>query len=95
MGGVTVNAGMASAERSGDAAAPLRRVPLYAQAEKVLEDLLVHRRYRVGDRIPPEVELVKSLGVQGHPAQRGGSIAGPFRTRHAGVFRHTPHAKEL
>ena len=63
MGGVTVNAGMASAERSGDAAAPLRRVPLYAQAEKVLEDLLVHRRYRVGDRIPPEVELVKSLGV--------------------------------
>jgi GntR family transcriptional regulator len=38
-------------------------VPLYAQAEKVLEDLLVHRRYRVGDRIPPEVELVRSLGV--------------------------------
>ena len=63
MGGVTENASMASAERSGDAAAPLRRVPLYAQAEKVLEDLLVHRRYRVGDRIPPEVELVKSLGV--------------------------------
>jgi GntR family transcriptional regulator len=43
--------------------APLRRVPLYAQAEKVLEDLLVYRRYRVGDRIPPEVELVRSLGV--------------------------------
>jgi GntR family transcriptional regulator len=38
-------------------------MPLYAQAEKVLEDLLVHRRYRVGDRIPPEVELVRSLGV--------------------------------
>jgi GntR family transcriptional regulator len=38
-------------------------VPLYAQAEKILEDLLVHRRYRVGDRIPPEVELVRSLGV--------------------------------
>ena len=54
---------MTSAGRSADAAAPLRRVPLYAQAEKVLEDLLVHRRYRVGDRIPPEVELVRSLGV--------------------------------
>ena len=50
-------------EQSGDPAAPLRRVPLYAQAEKVLEDLLVHRRYRIGDRIPPEVELVRSLGV--------------------------------
>ena len=50
-------------ERSGDAAAPLRRVPLYAQAEKVLEDLLVHGQYRIGDRIPPEVELVRSLGV--------------------------------
>lgn len=50
-------------ERSGDAAVPLRRVPLYAQAEKVLEDLLVRRRYRIGDRIPPEVELVQSLGV--------------------------------
>src|SRR5215470_14039665 len=49
--------------RPGDVAAPLRRVPLYAQAEKVLEDLLVHRRYGVGDRIPPEVELVRSLGV--------------------------------
>jgi GntR family transcriptional regulator len=54
---------MTSAGRAGGATAPLRRVPLYAQAEKVLEDLLVHRRYRVGDRIPPEVELVRSLGV--------------------------------
>jgi len=36
---------------------------LYAQAEKVLEDLLVHRQYRIGDRIPPETELVRSLGV--------------------------------
>jgi GntR family transcriptional regulator len=54
---------MTSVARSGGAAAPLRRMPLYAQAEKVLEDLLVHRRYRVGDRIPPEVELVRSLGV--------------------------------
>lgn len=49
--------------RSGDAARPLRRMPLYAQAEKVLEDLLVHGRYRVGDRIPPEADLVRSLGV--------------------------------
>jgi GntR family transcriptional regulator len=59
---VTANVGTTGPERSGDAA-PLQRVPLYAQAEKVLEDLLVHRRYRVGDRIPPEAELVRSLGV--------------------------------
>ena len=57
------NTGGTGPERSGDAAVPLRRVPLYAQAEKVLEDLLVRRRYRIGDRIPPEVELVQSLGV--------------------------------
>jgi GntR family transcriptional regulator len=55
--------GRTGPERSGDAAFPLRRVPLYAQAEKVLEDLLVHRQYRIGDRIPPEAELVRSLGV--------------------------------
>jgi len=55
--------GRTGPERSGDAAVPLRRVPLYAQAEKVLEDLLVHRQYRIGDRIPPEAELVRSLGV--------------------------------
>ena len=55
--------GRTGPERSGDAAFPLRRVPLYAQAEKVLEDLLVHRQYRIGDRIPPETELVRSLGV--------------------------------
>jgi GntR family transcriptional regulator len=54
---------MTSAGRAGGATAPLRRVPLYAQAEKVLEELLVDRRYRIGDRIPPEVELVRSLGV--------------------------------
>jgi GntR family transcriptional regulator len=60
---VTRNPGRTGPERSGDAAAPLRRVPLYAQAEKVLEDLLVHRQYRIGDRIPPEAELVRSLGV--------------------------------
>jgi GntR family transcriptional regulator len=60
---VTGNVGTTGQERPGDAAAALQRVPLYAQAEKVLEDLLVHRRYRVGDRIPPEAELVRSLGV--------------------------------
>jgi GntR family transcriptional regulator len=59
---VTGTVGPTSPERPGNAA-PLQRVPLYAQAEKVLEDLLVHRRYRVGDRIPPEAELVRSLGV--------------------------------
>jgi GntR family transcriptional regulator len=60
---VTGNVDAAGPERSGEAAAPLRRMPLYAQTEKVLEDLLVHRRYRVGDRIPPEADLVRSLGV--------------------------------
>jgi GntR family transcriptional regulator len=54
---------MTGSGRSGGIAAPLRRMPLHAQAEKVLEDLLVYRRYRIGDRIPPEVELVRSLGV--------------------------------
>ena len=44
-------------------AANLRRTPLYAQAEKILEDLLVRGRYRIGDRIPPEAELMGSLGV--------------------------------
>src|SRR6478752_1486937 len=57
------NLGMTGPAGTGGAPAPLRRMPLYAQAEKVLEDLLVRRRYRVGDRIPPEVELVRSLGV--------------------------------
>jgi len=60
---VARDTGRTGPERSGDAAAPLRRVPLYAQAEKVLEDLLVGRQYRIGDRIPPEVELVRNLGV--------------------------------
>ena len=63
MRGVTGNAGRTGPGRSGGAAASLRRMPLYAQAEKVLEDLLVRRRYRIGDRIPPEAELVRSLGV--------------------------------
>src|ERR1700745_485931 len=62
---------MTSGGRSADAAAPLRRMPLYAQAEKVLEDLLVRRRYRVGDRIPPEGELVRGLGVARSPVSAG------------------------
>src|SRR6478672_8565908 len=57
------NLGVTGPAGTGGAPAPLRRMPLYAQAEKVLEDLLVRRRYRIGDRIPPEVELVQSLGV--------------------------------
>ena len=60
--GVTGNVGRTGPGRPG-ATAPLRRTPLYAQAEKVLEGLLVHRRYRIGDRIPPEAELVRNLGV--------------------------------
>src|SRR6201989_25245 len=63
MGDVARRTGRPARDRSGEAALPLRRVPLYAQAEKVLEDLLVHRQYRIGDRIPPETELVRSLGV--------------------------------
>ena len=63
MRGVTGNAGRTGPGRSGGAAASLRRMPLYAQTEKVLEDLLVRRRYRIGDRIPPEADLVRSLGV--------------------------------
>lgn len=42
---------------------PLSKAPLYVQVERRIEDLLVKNRYRVGERIPPEAELVKSLGV--------------------------------
>lgn len=42
---------------------PIDKVLLYVQAEERIEDLLVQGRYRVGDRIPPEAELVRSLGV--------------------------------
>jgi GntR family transcriptional regulator len=37
--------------------------PLYRQVERRIEDLLLHGRYKAGDRIPPEAELVGSLGV--------------------------------
>ena len=37
--------------------------PLYLQVERRIEDFLLRGRYKSGDRIPPEVELVESLGV--------------------------------
>ena len=48
--------------RQGDLAT-LGKDLLYVQVERSMEDLLVRKRYRVGDRIPPEAELVESLGV--------------------------------
>lgn len=42
---------------------PLSKSLLYVEVERQIEDLLVRKRYRVGDRIPPEAELVESLGV--------------------------------
>jgi GntR family transcriptional regulator len=41
----------------------LKGDPLYLQVERRIEDLLLQGRYRAGDRIPPEVDLVDSLGV--------------------------------
>src|SRR6476619_2960653 len=63
MGDVARRTGRTGPERSGDDALPLGRVPLYAQAVNVLEDLLVHRQFLIGDPTPPETELVRSLGV--------------------------------
>lgn len=37
--------------------------PLYVQVERRVEDLLLQGRYKAGDRIPPEAELVEALGV--------------------------------
>ncbi len=37
--------------------------PLYLQVERRMEDLLLRGRYKAGDRIPPEAELVETLGV--------------------------------
>lgn len=42
---------------------PLKGVPLYLQVERRIEDLLLGGRYREGDRIPPEAELVDTLEV--------------------------------
>jgi GntR family transcriptional regulator len=42
---------------------PLKGTPLYVQVERRIEDLLLQGRYKAGDRIPPETELVEALGV--------------------------------
>src|SRR5215203_5079483 len=41
----------------------MNKDPLYLQVERHIEDLLLQGRYRAGDRIPPETELVDALGV--------------------------------
>ena len=41
----------------------LNRDPLYLQVARRIEDLLLQGRYKAGDRIPPEAELVGALGV--------------------------------
>jgi GntR family transcriptional regulator len=40
-----------------------KRTPLYLQVERRIEDLLLRGRYKAGDRIPPETELIGTLGV--------------------------------
>ena len=50
-------------EASREEFGPLNKNLLYVQVERSIEDLLVRRRYRAGDRISPEADLVKSLGV--------------------------------
>jgi GntR family transcriptional regulator len=42
---------------------PMKGGPLYLQVERRVEDLLLQGRYKAGDRIPPETELVRALGV--------------------------------
>jgi GntR family transcriptional regulator len=42
---------------------PMKGEPLYLQVERRIEDLLLGGRYRAGDRIPPEAELVDTLDV--------------------------------
>jgi GntR family transcriptional regulator len=42
---------------------PLKGDPLYLKVEWRIEDLLVQGRYKAGDRIPTEAELVDVLGV--------------------------------
>jgi len=42
---------------------PRKRPPLYLQVERRIEDLLLRGRYKAGDRIPPETELIGTLGV--------------------------------
>src|SRR4028119_1386426 len=40
-----------------------KRTPLYLQVERQIEVLLLRGRYKAGDRIPPETELIGTLGV--------------------------------
>ena len=47
-------------ERAGSSG---KEPPLYVQVERRIEGLLMRGRYRLGERIPPEAELVRSLGV--------------------------------
>ena len=54
--GPEVETGRRKGRRSGSG-------PLYVQVERRIEDLLLQGRYRAGDRIPPEAELVETLGV--------------------------------
>ncbi|HEY0127718.1 MAG TPA: GntR family transcriptional regulator [Rubrobacteraceae bacterium] len=41
----------------------MNREPLYLKVERRIEDLVLQGRYKAGDRIPPEADLVASLGV--------------------------------
>ena len=50
---------------------PLDKSLLYVQVERSIEDLLIRGRYRSGDRIPPEAELVESLGVSRSTVRAG------------------------
>src|ERR687896_2380348 len=47
----------------GQYSGPLKDAPLYVQVEQRIEDLLLQGRYKAGDRIPPETDLVDALGV--------------------------------
>ena len=44
-------------EASREEFGPLNKNLLYVQAERSIEDLLVRRRYKAGDRISPEADL--------------------------------------
>jgi GntR family transcriptional regulator len=54
-----------------NALTPVSKNLLYVQVERQIEDLLVRGRYKAGDRIPPEAELVESLGVSRSTVRSG------------------------
>ena len=54
MGGLRIGRGIGRSRK---------RTPLYLQVERRIEDLLLRGRYKAGDRIPPETELIGTLGV--------------------------------